>query len=218
MSDRSGRLTNKQRSFVEEYFRNGCNGAAAYAKAYATRAGPQRRAEEAARLLRHPKIAPIICAAKRSATAEVATVIERYAVTQARVLAELARLAFSSMQDYVTVQPDGTAIVDLSRVDADQWCAVSELRGDEYVEGRGADARVVKRVRIKLHGKREALEAIARIEGYPKPERHEVAGARGGPIETTQLKGFGRELMEQLFLDVAERRKAGEAAAAKAAS
>jgi hypothetical protein len=87
---------------------------------------------------------------------------------------------------------------------------------DTYTEG-GDEARQVKRVRIKLHRKREALAEIPRIEGYARPERREVTGTRGGPIEPKQLGGFGREVMEQRMLEIAERRQAGHAAAAKAA-
>jgi hypothetical protein len=50
-----------------------------------------------------------------------------------------------------------------------------------------------------------------------KPERHELTGAGGGPVETKQLGGFGRELIEQRILEVAERRRAAEVAAKAAA-
>jgi hypothetical protein len=73
----------------------------------------------------------------------------------------------------------------------------------------------VKRVRVKLHGKREALAEIARLEGYAKPERHELTGAAGGPIERKQLGGFGRPLMEQRLLEITKRREEAQRAQAQ---
>lgn len=83
-------------------------------------------------------------------------------ISAERVLQEIAILGFSSMADYVSVQPDGTAVVDLTQLTDDQLGAIQELTVDEYVEGKGEDARAVKRVKLKLYDKGQNLERLGR--------------------------------------------------------
>lgn len=79
-----------------------------------------------------------------------------------RVLAELMRLGFANLGDYFTVQEDGSAVVDLAELTRDQAAAISEITVDEYVEGKGEDARNVKRVKLKLYDKGQNLERLGR--------------------------------------------------------
>lgn len=90
---------------------------------------------------------------------------ERYAVTTDRVVAELARLAFANSMDYWTIDSKGQPQLDLSKITRDQGAAISEIVVDEYKDGRGEDAREVKRVRIKLADKRQALVDLGRHLG-----------------------------------------------------
>ena len=48
--------------------------------------------------------------------------------------------------------------------------ALSEVTVEDYVEGRGEDARQVKRVKFKLHDKQAALVALARHLGRFDPK------------------------------------------------
>ena len=61
------------------------------------------------------------------------------------------------MLDFVTVQNDGYAYIDLSRLTRGQAAALSEVQVNEYTDGHGKDARDVKRVKVKLADKRMAL-------------------------------------------------------------
>lgn len=83
-------------------------------------------------------------------------------VTAERVLGELAKLAFANLADYITIQEGGDAVVDLSTLTREQAAAIAEIVVDEYVEGRGEDARDVKRVKIKLADKGQNLERLGR--------------------------------------------------------
>jgi phage terminase small subunit len=81
------------------------------------------------------------------------------------VIRELAKLGLANMDDYMAVQADGSAVVDLVETTRDQRAAISELTVDEYTEGRGDGAREVKRVKIKLADKRAALVDLGRHMG-----------------------------------------------------
>ena len=133
-------------------------------------------------------------------------------ITIQRVLEELAKIGFANMMDYMKTQPDGTAYVDLSGLDRDKAAAISEIVVDEYTEGKGDDARQVKRVRFKLHDKRAALLDIGKHLGMFR-ERVEVTGKDGGPIQTqgtVQVELLDREerdILKRLLLAAAERKR-----------
>ena len=86
-------------------------------------------------------------------------------VTQDQVVREFAKLAFVNMQYFITVQADGSAYTDLSKLTRDQAAAIQEITVDQYTEGRGDAARNVKRVKIKLADKKGALDSLAKHLG-----------------------------------------------------
>lgn len=90
---------------------------------------------------------------------------KRTEITADDVIKELAKLGFSNMMDYITTQPDGSCFTDLSKLTRDQSAAISEITTDEYVEGRGEDSRLIKKIKLKLHDKVSALEKIGRHLG-----------------------------------------------------
>lgn len=91
--------------------------------------------------------------------------VEKAAITKAAVLEELAKIGFANMLDYIQTQPDGYAYVDLSKLTRDQAAAIQEVVVEEYKEGRGEDARDVKRVKFKLADKKGALVDIGKHLG-----------------------------------------------------
>lgn len=144
----------------------------------------------------------------------------RTTVTVARVLEEMAKIGFANMMDYMKVQEDGTAYVDLKDLSRDKAAAISEIVVDEFVEGRGDEARAVKRVRLKLHDKRAALMDMGKHLGMFK-QQVEHTGKDGGPIESRNkvevslLSRDEREMLKQLLLLAAERKR-GQAAGLEA--
>ena len=82
---------------------------------------------------------------------------------------------------YMKVEgPD--AFVDLSTLTRDQAAAIQEVTVEDYKDGRGENARDVRRVKVKLSDKRAALVDMGRHLGMFK-ELHERSGKDGGPIK-----------------------------------
>ena len=75
---------------------------------------------------------------------------ERVQVDADRVLRELCLLGFSNMADFLIPHDDGTASFDFSALTRDKAAAIQEFVVDEYMDGRGEDARDVKRTRLTL--------------------------------------------------------------------
>lgn len=98
--------------------------------------------------------------------------IEKLAVTKENVLAELAKIGFANMLDYVQPTAEGDVVVDLSALDRDKAAAVQEVIIDTYQDGRGENSRDVKRVRFKLADKRAALVDLGKHLGMFVERRH----------------------------------------------
>ena len=90
---------------------------------------------------------------------------ERTEITADRVLRELAKIGFSNMPDYVTVGGNGDPFVDLRALDREQAAAIQEVTVEDFKDGRGADARDVRRIKFKLADKRAALVDIGKHLG-----------------------------------------------------
>jgi len=147
-------LTPKQARFVEEYLVD------LNATQAASRAGysPRTANEQGARLLAKASVSAAIQAAQAKRS-------ERTEITADRVLTELAKLGFANMADYLKVGPSGDPILDFSALTRDQAAALVEVTVEDFVDGRGEDAREVKRVKFKLADKRAALVDLGRHLG-----------------------------------------------------
>jgi len=136
----------------------------------------------------------------------------RTSITIQRIVEELAKIGFSNPLDYMKIQEDGTAYIDLKDMTRDQAAAISEIQVDEYMEGRGEDARPVKKVKLKFHDKRAALMDIGKHLGMFS-HKVELVGKDGGPIQTQNnievslLQRDEREMLKQLLLLAAERKR-----------
>jgi phage terminase small subunit len=166
-------LTPKQERFVAEYLID------LNATQAAKRAGYSERTagSQAFDLLKKPEIAAAV-QARRGKLAE------KLEVTQERVVAELAKLGFANMADYMRASPDGDPFLDFSALTRDQAAALIEVTVDDFIDGRGEDARAVRRVKFKLADKRAALVDLGKHLGM-FTDKVSIGGADGGPVSVS---------------------------------
>lgn len=155
----------KQARFCQEYVVD-LNG-----KKAAIRAGYAEGSAHvtASRLLADPKVQARIAELQQALAAKTGITVER-------VLREYEKLAFSNMHDYITVQDDGLAYLDLSKLTRDQAAAIAHFTveeedvrlyepDDEDEEGASTRIRAPRTVKIKLADKKGALDSIAKHLG-----------------------------------------------------
>ena len=189
-------LTAKQEAFCFAYVETS-DASAAYRSAYDTSKSKLASIWVAAsKLLASPEIAARV---KEIYATRETRLHERYEMTIEQVKAEYGKIALANMFDYVAVQENGTAYVDLSAVTREQAAAISEITVDEYVEGRGEDGRAVKKVKIKLHSKLGALDSVARVLGMFK-DKTEHTGKDGAPLvpESASPRDLARVILDIL--------------------
>jgi len=146
-------LNPRHELFVVEFVSNGFHGTKAYQKVFECSEDVARK--NASRLLTNADI-------KKAIRTALDKLIAKMEITPERVLQEIAKMAFANMGEYIAIQEDGSAYVDLSKVDMAGTAAIQEVVSDEYAEGRGEDARVVKRVKLKLADKTRNLELLGK--------------------------------------------------------
>src|SRR5215469_13741708 len=157
-------LTRKQELFVREYLVDLNATQAAIRSGYSKKTARQVGSEN----LTKPDIQEEI--KKRSSRRS-----EKLELSADLVVSELMKLGLANMLDYVQTTDEGRAYVDLSKLTRDQAAAIQEIVVDEYVDGKGDEARQVKRTRFKLGDKRGALELLGRrLKMWT--DRHEVVG------------------------------------------
>lgn len=167
----------KHERFAQAYVRGETagNGAASYLAA-GYDCTPAAASVAATRLLKAAKVISRVAELQGQVAAIEAKAteraVEKLAVTKESIIGELARIGFANMLDYVQPTAEGDVIVDLSALDRDKAAAIQEVVVDTYQDGRGDDAREVKRVRFKLADKRAALVDLGKHLGLFVERRH----------------------------------------------
>lgn len=164
-------LTPKQQRFAEEYLVD------LNATQAAIRAGYSEKTAEVqgCRLLRNAQIAKFVQEARNKQS-------KRLEITADKVIQELALLGFSNMQDYMRSGSDGDPYLDFSGLTREQAAALAEVTVEDFKDGRGDEARDVRRVKFKLCDKRAALVDIGKHLGL-FTEKLQLGNADGKPFE-----------------------------------
>lgn len=165
-------LSEKQKRFVSEYLIDLNATQAAIRAGYSAKTAQQ----QGSRLLLNVVV-------QEELSRQQSKVAERLEITKERIVDELAKIGFSNMLDYMRAGPDGDPYLDFSGLTRDQAAALSEVTVEDFKDGRGEDARDVRRVKFKLHDKKGALVDLAKMLGFVV-EKHEHTGKDGAPIQT----------------------------------
>lgn len=137
----------------------------------------------ASRLLGIAKVAARVAELKEAAA-------DRTVMTAREVLQELTRLAGANMLDYMRIDPDGDPVLDFSALSRSQAAALIQVEVEDFKDGRGKDARDVRRVKFRLSDKLGALSALAKHWGLLKEVlEHTTPDGKPLPIEVTWKSG-----------------------------
>lgn len=132
----------------------------------------RKSAEEAfSRLSRNVKFAARVAEThKEAAQATVMAAQE--------VLEELSKLARANMLNYMKVGGDGDPVLNFAGLTRDQAAGLIQVEVEDFKDGRGDDARDVRKVRFRLGGKVQALELLGKHHKL-YTERHEHSVGEG---------------------------------------
>lgn len=167
---KADKLTLRAERFVTEYLVSGNATAAAKAAGYS----PRSAEVQGSRLLSNVKIAAAVAASREAA-------LKRADLTLDDIIQEARKIAFANMQDYLRVGPDGDPVLDWSALSRAQAAALMEVTVEDFTDGRGEDAREVRKVKFKLADKLKALISLGQhLGGFGS--KVEVSGPGGAPL------------------------------------
>jgi phage terminase small subunit len=118
---------------------------------------------------------------------EANKVLEQAGVSVHNVVLELAKLATSNISDYIKINEDGQADVDLAGLSRDQLAAIQEITVDTTGGSGDGERRRVLRTRFKLADKGMNLERLLKYKqagAFGQKQTVEHTGKDGGPIQT----------------------------------
>jgi phage terminase small subunit len=131
--------------------------------------------------------------------ARLAATLDRYAVTSERIIRELAKIAFANIGDFIEVQADGSLAVDFGTATRQQMASMKSIEIDERMIDGAASG--VRRVKINLSDKRQALMDLAKIARMLPADRLEHSGSiehAVKPEHKIDIEGMSPEEREQL--------------------
>ena len=169
MSDPRTPLSPRHERFVIQYLKDG-NATKAYIRAGYAQRGAQ---PGSSRLLRDPRIEAAIAAGRQ----HLAQALEFDA---RRVAQEYAKIAFASVDDYVSTEEDGRLRIEIEKASLAQRAGIIELT----VSNR---SKQEQQVRLKL-GKLQGLAALAKQLGAAKPANSTPENSLAEDIRRARLR------------------------------
>jgi phage terminase small subunit len=173
-------LNLQQQKFLTAYLKSGNATEAAKIAGYSEKTA----AEQGTRLLRNAQI-----------KAAVQKTMSKLEISAENVLAEIAKLAFSNMGDYVAPSPDGTQLVpDFSKLTRDHMAAIQEITVDESAGGAGDGKRErIQRTKFKLADKGLNLERLGRnLKLFTDKIEHSVDDSLAKAISDARKRAANR--------------------------
>jgi phage terminase small subunit len=182
------RFTPMQRLFIEAYLIHKNATKAAIAAGFSERSANN----QGTRLMANDAI-------RGEIEARLAATLDRYAVTSDRIIRELALLAFGNIGDFITVEEGGSAIVDFGTATREQMASLKSVEIDERTIDGAAPG--VRRIKISMSDKRQALMDLAKIARMLPADRLEHSGSiehHVKPEHKIDIEGMSPEEREQL--------------------
>ncbi len=164
-------MTDRQWAFCRRYVEQGfTNATGAYRHAYPNCKSDHAAESNSSRMLKNDRVSAYLAGVKAKAE-------DRTQITADRVLAELGKLGFADMQDYVDWGPDGVTLKSSADLKPGMSAAVSEVT--ETIGEKGGS------IKFRLHDKRGALESIGKHFGMFTDKRAEEHGGEPAEEELT---------------------------------
>lgn len=156
-------LTDKQKRFCEEYLIDLNATQAAIRAGYSEKTANEQGSQNLAKLSIQEYIAEIR-----------QKMMEESGITKEKVLAEYQKLAFYDIREAFDDEGNLLKVKDLTDGIA---AAVAGIDVLELYSGKGEKRALIGHIKkIKLSGKREALDSICRVLGYNAPEKITMEG------------------------------------------
>ena len=109
--------------------------------------------------------------------------LARVGITKEMIIKEMAKLAFANVGDFIEIDKEGLATVNLSRADKAKLAAISQLDTTAIYEGRGKNRKLKGyETKVKLADKRAALQLLGKEAGL-FADKVEHSGKGGGPLQ-----------------------------------
>lgn len=186
-------LTPKQEAFCLAYLKTG-NASEAYRQSYsAQNMKPETVNKRASELLDNGAIAgrlqELNAAAVSAAVMTRQEALERLTMVARTDLADLVEFG-----TYEVGEQDGEPIIqaswrikDSALQDPKKMAAISELAA-------GRDG-----IKIKTHSPLQAIQQLAKMQGWESATKHELSGPGGGPVETVDLSKLSDAALAELM-------------------
>lgn len=145
-------LTPKRRRFVEEYRVDWNATQAAIRAGYSPKTANEQGSQLLAKLSIQEALAEVM--AEDSARCQV-----RYE----DVIAEVVKIGFVNIMDFMHIGDDGEPLVDLSNLTRAQAAGLVSFEVEDYKDGRGENARDVRRVKIRVADKVRPLTELLKL-------------------------------------------------------
>jgi len=88
----------------------------------------------------------------------------KFRITQEKIVAEMAKIGFSNMGDYLKCSEDGDPYFDYPSLTPEQKAALDQVEVECWIEG---EKKLVKKIKFRLHDKLAALDKLGRHLGIP---------------------------------------------------
>ena len=113
----------------------------------------------------------------------------RLTKTSDDVVMALSKLAFSGMSSFVKVGSTGHPYVTMEDCTKEDLDLLQEITVESYMEGDGEDAQMVKKMKIKLYSRLDALKVMAQYFG--------LLNGKNANEDMDRMAGLMKEIMER---------------------